>query len=83
MMNDLDLRQIPGRRIGDHETAATLIRHMAGMEAILEAARLLRRNGMRDASDLLLTHVAEITEAKPQTLPKAWPFPTNAPGALV
>jgi hypothetical protein len=38
---------------------------------------------MRDASDLLLTHVAEITEAKPQTLPKSWPFPTNAPGALV
>jgi hypothetical protein len=66
----------------DHDTANTLIRHMAGMEAILEAARLLRRHGMRDASDLILTHVGEITEAKPQ-LPKAWPFPTDAERALI
>jgi len=68
--------------MSDHETAATLIRHMAGMEAILEAARLLRKHGMLDASDLLISNVAEITEAKP-SLPKAWPFPSSAPEALV
>jgi hypothetical protein len=66
----------------DHDTANTLLRHMAGMEAILNAARLLRKHGMRDASELILLNVGELTEAKPQ-LPKAWPFPTNAEEALV
>jgi riboflavin biosynthesis pyrimidine reductase len=68
--------------MSDVETAMTLARHSAGQEAILNAARLLRRHGMRDASDLILTHVAEITEAKP-SLPKTWPFPTNAEEALL
>ena len=70
--------------MSDFDTAAKMVRHIAGMEAILEAARFLRKHGHRDASELILINVGELVEAKPQqTLPKTWPFPTNAERALL
>jgi hypothetical protein len=45
------------------EPTITAAKRVGGQDAILAAARLLRRHGMVDASDLIISNVAEITGA--------------------
>jgi hypothetical protein len=45
------------------ETIATMAKHAGACEALLAACRLLRANQQHEASDLLIDHLEQITEA--------------------
>ena len=45
------------------EPTITAAKRVGGQDAILAAARLLRQHGMQDASELIISNVAEITGA--------------------
>jgi len=70
----------------DHaSTIVSIATHKGACEALLSAARLLRKCGHREAAMLLIENVPNLVPA-PEPLPKlpeTWPFPANAPEALI
>ena len=67
------------------DTLSTLAEHKGACEALLQAARLLRKCGHREAAMLVLENVDNLVPA-PEPLPKlpeVWPFPKDAPEALI
>lgn len=67
------------------DTLSAVAEHKGACQALLAAAKLLRKCGHRDAALLVLENVDNLVPA-PEPLPKlpdSWPFPKDAPEALI